>query len=225
MSTSPRSTHARSGHSARRRAHIEESSAPIRSALAALNRRPGQIKCKLLLCRSADSAAATRRRGRADRHRYRGTHRPGGNRRPRCPLAARRYVQRLPYPPTNSPRVVPLKPTSAGPGPTEREPRSHCLDVTHHVRGRSAQRARHRRGHIFSPADEGQSHQGRARRPSQRPHPGAAGTRAGRWPCVHLPGPVPKRGCIQLGGQTPLAAQRTPRPPAGADIGRQGPAA
>ena len=28
---------------------------------------------------------------------------------------------------------------------------SHCFDVTHQVRGRAAKRARHRRGHIFSP--------------------------------------------------------------------------
>jgi hypothetical protein len=59
--------------------------------------------------------------------------------------------QRPPYPRTNSPWAVPLKPPSAGPGPTKREPRSHCFDVTHQVRGRAAKRARHRRGHIFSP--------------------------------------------------------------------------
>jgi hypothetical protein len=47
--------------------------------------------------------------------------------------------------------VEPLKPDLARPGPTEREPRSHCFDVTHQVRGRAAKRARHRRGHIFSP--------------------------------------------------------------------------
>ena len=43
--------------------------APIGLSLAALDRRLGQIKCRLLLCSSADSATATRRRGRIDRHR------------------------------------------------------------------------------------------------------------------------------------------------------------
>jgi hypothetical protein len=62
----------------RRPAHVEGSSAPIGLSLAALDRRLGQIKCRLLLCSSADSATATRRRGRIDRHRYRGAHRPGG---------------------------------------------------------------------------------------------------------------------------------------------------
>ena len=59
--------------------------------------------------------------------------------------------QRLPCPRTNPPWAVPVKPASGGPGPTEREPRSHCFDVTHQVRGRAAKRARHRRSHIFSP--------------------------------------------------------------------------
>jgi hypothetical protein len=59
--------------------------------------------------------------------------------------------QRLAYPRTNSPWAVLLKPHLGWPGPTEREPRSHCFDVTHQVRGRAAKRARHRRGHIFSP--------------------------------------------------------------------------
>jgi hypothetical protein len=58
------------------------SSAPIGLSPAVLDRRVGQIKRRLLLCSSADSATATRRRGRIDRHRYRGTHRPGGIRRP-----------------------------------------------------------------------------------------------------------------------------------------------
>jgi hypothetical protein len=35
-------------------------------SLAALDRRLGQIKCRLLLCSSADSATATRRRGDAE---------------------------------------------------------------------------------------------------------------------------------------------------------------
>src|SRR5215207_2903103 len=64
------------------------SSAPIGLSLAALDRRLGQIKYRLLLCSSADSATTTRRRSRIDRHRYRGTHRPSGIRRPGCPLAA-----------------------------------------------------------------------------------------------------------------------------------------
>ena len=39
-------------------------------SLAALDRRPGQIERRGLLGSPADSATATRRRGRIDRHRY-----------------------------------------------------------------------------------------------------------------------------------------------------------
>jgi hypothetical protein len=49
MSKSPRWTHAKSGHSARRRAHVEGSSAPIGLSLAVLYRRLRQIKCRLLV--------------------------------------------------------------------------------------------------------------------------------------------------------------------------------
>jgi hypothetical protein len=58
--------------------------------------------------------------------------------------------------------AVPRSPTSAGLGPTERDPRSQCIDVTHQVRGRAARRARHRRGHILSPVDGGQPRSGPA---------------------------------------------------------------
>ncbi len=98
--------------------------------------------------------------------------------------------QRLPCPRTNPPWAVPVKPTSAGPGPTEREPRSHCFDVTHQVRGalgarrptseRAAKGTRHRRGHIISPrrmeaSSEVASSSRRSRRSAR---PSAASTRA-----------------------------------------------
>jgi hypothetical protein len=69
-----------------------------------------------------------------------------------CPLAATNVCSnacRIREP--TLPRLFRGSPTSAGPGPTEREPRSHCFDVTHQVRARAAKRARHRRGHIFCP--------------------------------------------------------------------------
>jgi hypothetical protein len=124
-----------------------------RTLTRAPDRRLGQIKCKLLLCSSADSATATRRRGRIDRHRYRGTHRPGGIRRPGCPLAATNVcpnVCRIRQP--TLPGLFRAEaPPRLGRAPTEREPRSHCFDLTHQVRGRAAKRARQRRGHIFPP--------------------------------------------------------------------------
>ena len=151
-------------------------------SLAALDRRLGQIKCRQLLCSSADSATATRRRGRIDRHRYRGTHRPGGIRRPSCVGSHEPMSQRLPYPRTNPPWAVPVKPTSAGPGPTEREPRSHCFDVTHQVRGglvarrptseRAAKGTRHRRGHIISPGGWRPAAKWPARRGAHEGQPG-----------------------------------------------------
>jgi len=60
--------------------------------------------------------------------------------------------------------------------------------------------------------------QGPARRPSQRPHPSVAAARVGRWPCAHVLGAVPKRGCTQLAGQRRLRPADTAGP-AGAGIG------
>ena len=80
--------------------------------------------------------------------------------------------------------------TSAGPGPTEREPRSHCFDVTHQVRGalgarrptseRAAKGTRNRRGHIISPRRmEASSELASSSRRSRRSaRPSAASTRA-----------------------------------------------
>ena len=52
-----------------RESSCRRSSAPIGFSLAALDCRLGHITFRLLLCSSADSATATRRRGRTDRHR------------------------------------------------------------------------------------------------------------------------------------------------------------
>jgi hypothetical protein len=62
-----------------------------------------------------------------------------------------RVSQRLPYPRTNPPWAVPLKPHLGSAGPNRAGAGSRCFDVTHQVRGRAAKRARHRRGHIVSP--------------------------------------------------------------------------
>lgn len=108
----------------------------------------GADQAQTALCSSADSATARPHRSpiaaeeRID---------PVVLRRPGCPLAATNVCpQRLPSAYQLS-RGFPLKPHLEWPGPTEREPRSHCFDVSHQVRARAAKRARHRRGHIFCP--------------------------------------------------------------------------
>jgi hypothetical protein len=94
----------------------------VLSANRTLTRRArpptGADQVQTAVCSSADSATATRRRGRIDRHRYRGTHRPVGIRRPSCPLAATNICPnacRIGEP--NSPRAVPLKPHLGWAGP------------------------------------------------------------------------------------------------------------
>jgi len=142
----------RSSHSARRQAHVERSSASV--GLTRRARPPtgaDQVQTAALqlsrLSNGDDATARPHRSPSLPRNASTRWYSPA-----RLSFGSHeRMSQRLPYPRTNSPRAVLLKPTSAGPGQPSGSPRSHCFDVTHQVRGRAAKRARHRRGHIFSP--------------------------------------------------------------------------
>ena len=155
MSKSPRWTHARSGHSA----STPSSCRRVLSANRTLTRRarPPTGRVKTADCCSAvpGSASATRRRGDAEAAWIASASEesidPVVFAGPGCPLAATNVCP-------NACRIhEPTLPGCSAEGPPRLgraqpsgSPRSHCFDVTQ-VRGRAAKRARHRRGHIFSP--------------------------------------------------------------------------
>src|SRR5215217_1737123 len=148
------------------------SSAPIGLSLAALDRRLGHIKCRLLLCSSADSATARPHKSPSLLR----------NASTRWYFAGPAVLTYVPTPAVSTNQLSRScsaeAPRPAGPGPTEQKPRSHRFDLTHQVRVRVAKRARHRRGHlVFPPRMETSGEVGQLLEALREANPGRAAMR------------------------------------------------